>query len=81
MSEVEIKPLWWTDYAHPYMMSYAIVPALWIAYRVTLRSDGMKVLRVEQLENHNDDLGIFRDTEAAKAAAQADYEIRRSAVK
>lgn len=72
----KVKALEWDDYAHPYMMSYAVIPTLWFAYRITLRSDGAKVLRLERLENSNEDLGVFPDLGAAKAAAQADCEKR-----
>jgi hypothetical protein len=74
---VAVAPLKWDDYSHPYMMSYATLPALWIAYRIAARSDGAKVLRLEFLGNRTDDLGAFPTTDGAKAAAQADYEKRR----
>lgn len=60
---------------------WAAVPPLWLCYRVTLRTDRTKALRLEWLGNRNDELGTFTDWGLAQAAAQADYEARiRSAL-
>lgn len=70
----EIKGVEWESVEST--SEFACVREWWCMYRITLRTDGQKQLRLEWLGNKNDDLGIFLHWDQAKAAAQADYETR-----
>jgi len=56
--------------------SWATIAPLWMCYRVALRSDGMKVLRLEWLGNRTDELGLFGTWDEARTAAQGDLNAR-----
>jgi len=70
-----VKPLKW-EHFDSHHMAYATVPSLWIAYRIALRTDGRKVVRLEMLGDKNGDLGTCRSWEEAKHTAQSDYAAR-----
>jgi hypothetical protein len=72
----EVKALAW-DGINPESMWAAVKP-WWSMYRITLRADRRKQLRLEMLGDRNEDLGDFADWDQAKAAAQADFETRMS---
>lgn len=77
--DVEVKALEWESIDSSCM--WANVREFWLQYRITLRADGMKVLRREWMSNRTEEGGIFNEWDAAKAAAQADYTARiRSAL-
>ncbi|OJX17927.1 MAG: hypothetical protein BGO82_17100 [Devosia sp. 67-54] len=59
---------------------WANVVPFWLQYRITLRADRQKVLRSEWLGNRREDIGIFADWDAAKVAAQTDFNERLAAL-
>jgi hypothetical protein len=58
---------------------WAAVPEFWMCYRISLRSDRQKVLRLEWLGNRNDELGLFLTWDGAREAARADFAARLEA--
>jgi hypothetical protein len=71
---VTVKALEWESIDSTSM--WASTKPLWMTYRITLRADRMKALRLEMLGNRTEELGIYGEWDEAKAAAQADYSAR-----
>lgn len=72
-----VKPLEWESVDST--SEWAALADLWMCYRISLRTDGIKVLRLEWLGNRTDEIGQYLDWDAARAAGQSDFAYRVSA--